>query len=325
MNPLADASGDTQRHSVLIFLIEGVQGLGFSGPADVFSCVNAAVSEGFRYDVRTASRDGAPVRTASGLTVIPDCDLADVIGTDTLIMPDVDGIPTSEPEVLRALEDVADRAQRIAAVGTGAFLIAEMGLLSGRKAATHWEFSDELARRFPDVTVDCRDTVMKDGHVTTAGGGASGLDMALSLVEEDLGRGVAQRTARLLLTHLRTPGGQAQFIEPRAREAQSPALRRVQQQVLTNPGADWSLRSLSHHASLSERHVSRLFRTEVGMTAREYVERARVAVASHMLIEGTESPRVIACETGFGTETTMRKSFLHVLQVSPVDYRSRFS
>lgn len=325
MNHVDSARGGTRRHSVLIFLFDGVQGLGLSGPADVFSCVNSAAPEGFQYDVRTASRDGTAVRTSSGLTVMPDCGLVDVVGADTLIVPDANGIPASEPETARALGEVADRTQRIATVGTGAFLIAEMGLLSGRKAATHWAFSDELARRFPDIAVDRRDTVVRDSHVTTAGGGASGIDMALSLVSEDFGREVAQRTARSLVAHLKKPGGQMQFTELTAREAKSSVLRRVQQHVLAHPEADWSLRSLSRHAGLSERQVSRLFRTEVGMTAREYVERVRVAVASRMLIEGSESPEVIARGTGFGTETTMRKSFLRVLQVPPVEYRSRFS
>jgi transcriptional regulator GlxA family with amidase domain len=109
------------------------------------------------------------------------------------------------------------------------------------------------------------------------------------------------------------------------REARSPALRRLQQQVRGDPAADWTLRALSLHAGLSERHLSRLFRAEVGMTAREYVERARVAVASRLLIKSTQSPELIARKSGFGTEATMRKSFLRVLQVAPLEYRRRFS
>ncbi|WP_371244699.1 GlxA family transcriptional regulator [Streptomyces pimonensis] len=200
------ACDDTQRHSVLIFLSEGAKSLGFSGSADVFTCVNATAPEGFQHHMRTATCDGATVRTSSGLVVMPDRGVADADEAGTLMVPDTNGIPESAPEAYRALHDVADRAQRIASVGTGTFLIAGTGLLSGRRAATHWEYSDELARRFPDITVDCRDKVVKDGRIPTAGGGAPGIDMALSLAEEDLGRDVAQRTARLLVTHRRKPG-----------------------------------------------------------------------------------------------------------------------
>lgn len=314
-----------QHHSVVIFLFDAVQSLGFSGPADVFSCANEMASESFRYDVRTASHDGGAVRTSSGLTVMPDCRVAGVGDADTLIVPNADGIPALEAGAARAFDALVDGAQRIASVGTGAFLIAEAGILDGRRATTDWAMSDELARRFPDITVDFQGTVVKDGPVTTAGGASSAIELALSLLEEDLGRDVAQRTAQFLVTHLRKPGGQAQFVDLQAREARSLALRRLQQQVHADPGAYWTLRSLSLHAGLSERHLSRQFRAEIGMTAREYVERARVAIASRLLIETPESPELIARETGFGTEATMRKSFLRVLQVAPLEYRRRFS
>ncbi|MCI0383786.1 GlxA family transcriptional regulator [Streptomyces sp. CNQ085] len=167
--------------------------------------------------------------------------------------------------------------------------------------------------------------MVKDDHVTTAGGGISAIEMALSLLEEDLGRDVAQQTAQFLVTYLRKPGGQAQFADAQVREARSLALRQLQRQVQADPGADWTLRSLSLHAGLSERHLSRQFRAEIGMTARQYVERARVAVASRLLIETPQSAELIAREIGFGTEATMRKSFLRVLQVAPLEYRRRFS
>ncbi|MEU5093290.1 helix-turn-helix domain-containing protein [Streptomyces sp. NPDC020996] len=314
-----------ERRSVVIFLFDEVQSLGFSGPADVFSCSNEMTSASLRYDVRTASHDGAAVRTSSGLTVMPDCGVAGIGDVGTLIVPNADGIPALEAEAARALGALADRAQRIASVGTGAFLIAEAGVLDGRRATMDWAFSDELARCFPDITVDSRDTVVKDGHVTTAGGGISAIEMALSLVDEDLGRDTAQQIAQFLVTHLRKPGGQAPFTDVQVREARSLALRQPQRQVQADPGADWTLRSLSLHAGLSERHLSRQFRAEIGMTARQYVERARVALASRLLIETPQSAELIARKTGFGTEATMRKSFLRVLRVAPLEYRRRFS
>ncbi|WP_189320667.1 GlxA family transcriptional regulator [Streptomyces flaveus] len=317
-----------RRHTVVMPLFDGVQSLGFSGPADVFSAANAsdrATADRFRYEVLTSSLDGAPVRTSSGLTVMPDCAIADVTDVGTVILPGADGIPVIDRETTGALGALVKCAQRVTSVGTGTFGLAETGILDSRRAATHWEFSDELARRHPDIHVDSRDTVVRDGHITTAGGGASGIDLALSLVEEDLGREVSQLVSRSLVTYVSKPGGQAQFAELRARDAQSPALRDVQHLIRSHPGGELSLRALSGHAGLSQRQFTRLFRSQVGMSAREYVERVRVASASRMLTERVRSPEEIAREAGFGTEATMRKSFLRVLQVSPLEYRKRFS
>ncbi|WTE91066.1 DJ-1/PfpI family protein [Streptomyces sp. NBC_01614] len=314
------------RHSVLIFLFEGVQALALSGPTDVFSCANSATVDGrLLYDVRTVSVDGGAVRASSGLRVQPDASFADVADVSTLLVPGADGIPRTGPVTVRVLGPLARRAERVASVGTGAFLLARTGLLDGCEAVTHWEFTEEFAHRFPRVTLRPESLVVTDGRIATSAGAASGVDLALSLVEEDLGRDVAQRTARSLVTYLRTPGGQAQFAAPRLREARSPALRGVQLQVFTDPGGDWSLRSLAERAGVSERHVRRLFRAQVGMTAREYVERVRVDVAARMLIESARSPDAIARESGFGNVAAMRRSFLRLLQVPPVEYRNRFS
>ncbi|NGO12667.1 helix-turn-helix domain-containing protein [Streptomyces sp. HC44] len=325
MDQLPTASG--RRNAVLIPLFEGAQNLGVSAAADVLSAANEVASgeARFRYEVLTASLGGGPIRISGGLTVLPDADLADMADIDTLVIPSADGVPVIDSGTADALGALARRARRVAAVCTGAFVLAEAGLLDGRRAATHWEFADELARRFPAVVVDARDTVVRDGPLTTSGGVASALDLALALVEDDLGQDVAQRVARSFVTYQRKPGGQAQFAEPRGRDAHSPAVREVQRQILANPRGDLSIRSLSHRAGLSERHFTRLFRAEVGLSAREYVERARVAAASRLLTETPRSPEMIAREAGFGTEATMRKAFLRLLQVSPHEYRNRFS
>ncbi|MDQ0771928.1 transcriptional regulator GlxA family with amidase domain [Streptomyces aurantiacus] len=317
-----------QRHMVVIPLFEGVQSIGFSGPADVFSAANAsdtAVAGEFRYDVLTASPDGSPVRTSNGLTVMAHRTVGEVAEVDTVLVPGAEGVPAVDRGTTDALGALVGRARRVASVGTGAFVLAETGILDRRRAATHWEFSEELVRRYPGVHVDSRDTVVRDGHITTAGGGASAIDLALSLVEDDLGRGVSQLVARSLVTYVSKPGGQAQFADLRDRDARTPALREAQNLISSRPGGDLTLRALSGHAGLSERQFTRLFRAQVGMSVREYVERVRVATATRMLVETVRSPETIAREAGFGTETTMRKSFLRVLRVLPVEYRNRFS
>ncbi|MFS8201126.1 GlxA family transcriptional regulator [Streptomyces sp. CWNU-52B] len=315
-------------HTVVVPLFEGVQSIGVSGPADVLSAANAsdaAAVAGFRYEVLTVSPDGAPVRTSSGLTVLAHRAVGDVAEVDTVIVPGAEGVPALDRRTTDALGTLVRRARRVASVGTGAFALAGTGILDHRRAATHWEFSAELARRHPGLHVDSRDTVVRDGHITTAGGGASGIDLALSLVAEDLGREVSQLVARSLVTYVSRPGGQAQFGALRARDARTPALREVQNLISSRPGGDLTLRALAGHAGLSERQFTRLFRAQVGMSAREYVERARVAAAARMLTETARGPEAIARDAGFGTEATMRKAFLRVLRILPAEYRNRFS
>lgn len=299
-----DRTSGQQPHLVLILLFDGVQSLGFSGPADVFDAAGELSSGTCRYEVRTASLDGGPVRVSGGLTDRPDhgtMDVAEAVAeVGTLIVPGTDGIPALDRAIVDAVGSLARRSRRVASVGTGAFLLADAGLLDGRRAATHWEFADELARRYPAVEADARETVVRDGRVTTSGGAASGLDLALALVEDDLGGEAAQQVARFLVTYRRTPGGQLQFAEPLGPDACGPALRAVQRRILDDPGGDLSIRSLSRQAGISERHFTRLFRAQVGMSAREYIERARVAAASHLLTETPCSTESIACETGFG-------------------------
>ncbi|MFK4106622.1 GlxA family transcriptional regulator [Streptomyces sp. NPDC019531] len=324
-NAQGPAEGSVQLHSVLVFLYDGVQDLGFCGPVEVFSRANTGHELGFRYDVRTVSADGGTVRTSGGLRFVPDGSIADVAEIGTLVVSGVDGIPTAAAETIRGLGALAARAERVASVCTGAFLLAEAGLLDGRRVVTHWKFADDLARRFPALRVNTRDLVVTDGRFTTSAGAASGIDLALSLVEEDLGRDVAQGTARQLVTQLRKPGGQAPFTDLGSRDARNPALRQVQHRVLAEPAGDWSLQSLSRCSGLSVRHLTRLFRLEVGMSAREFVEYARVSVASRSLVESGKSLESIAEATGFGTEGTMRAAFLRVHRIPPGEYRSRFS
>ncbi|MEU2990439.1 GlxA family transcriptional regulator [Streptomyces griseoincarnatus] len=310
---------------VLIPLFDGVQSVTFSGPADVFSAANEATEadpaggKAFGYEVLTASRGGAAVRTSSGLRVVPDAAFEDVTDAGTVVVPGAEGVPVLDEETVAAISVLAGRAGRAASVYTGAFLLAATGLLHGRRAATHWQFAEELQRRHPAVEVDARVTVVRDGPVTTAGGIASGVDLALDLVEQDLGREAAHAVARNLVTHVRRPGGQAQFAELHLREARTASLREVQRMVLAHPQADLTLRSLSRRAGLSERHLSRLFREQTGMSARVYVERARVAVASRLLTETLRSIETVAEETGFGTVATMGHAFHRVLGISPLD------
>jgi transcriptional regulator GlxA family with amidase domain len=213
----------------------------------------------------------------------------------------------------------------VAAVCNGAFLLAEAGLLEGRRATTHWAAGDELARRYPSVDVDTDPIFVRDGNVYTSAGVSAGMDLALALVEEDLGREAALEVARWLVLFLKRPGGQSQFSAQLASQfAERHPLRELQAWIVSHPAEDLSVPALASRAFMSERNFARAFRREVGMTPAAYVEAVRVDRA-RMLLETSETPvETIAAECGFGTVETMRRAFARRVRVSPSDYRGRF-
>ena len=211
-------------------------------------------------------------------------------------------------------------------VCTGAFLLAEAGMLDGCRATTHWASCDELARRHPEVEVETDPIFVRDGNVITSAGVTAGMDLALSLVEEDLGREVALETARWLVLFLKRPGGQAQFsAQLAAQMADREPLRELQQWLPDNLGEDLSIPALARRACMSERNFARAFRAETGMTPAAYVEAARVERARREL-ETTDLPvDAVAARCGFGTVETMRRAFGRRMGVNPAAYRERFA
>jgi transcriptional regulator GlxA family with amidase domain len=233
-------------------------------------------------------------------------------------------------EVLRdariapCLQRLANGARRTCSVCTGAFLLANAGLLQGRSATTHWAFCDELARRHPDVNVRPDEIFVRDGHITTSAGVTAGLDLALALVEEDFGPEVARTVARWTVMFLQRPGGQSQFSERLALPAGiSSPIRAVLDQIVADPAGDHRQPQLAKRASMSERHLRRVFVEQTGTTPARFVERVRVEAARELL-EGSTPVSTIASSCGFGSTETMRRAFLRVLGVGPAEYRDRF-
>ena len=201
---------------------------------------------------------------------------------------------------------------------------AAAGLLDGRRAATHWGFADDLARAFPAVEVDRDAIFVRDGEVITSAGVTSGIDLALSLVEEDHGPEVARAAARYLVVFMARPGGQSQFsIRMSCAQPHHPVVRRVLDAVTADPGADHARDALAARVGVSVRHLTRLFRTELDTTAARFVERTRIEAATGLLENGAETLDVIARRTGFGSAETMRRAFKRELGVSPSAYRAR--
>ncbi|MFJ9443999.1 GlxA family transcriptional regulator [Kitasatospora sp. NPDC101235] len=311
--------------SVVIVLFEGVQSLDVTGPLEVFAGAANASGRPQAYRVTTASPGGGPVRTHSGLRLLPDADLAEVGPVHTLLVPGGKGTEHPDPALVARIRELAGRAERVVSVCTGAFLLAEAGLLAGRRATTHWAFCEELGRRFPDVEVDPDPIHVRDGHIATSAGVTAGIDLALALVEEDLGRDTALLVARHLVVFLRRPGNQAQFsTQLAAQVAARQPLREVQRWIAEHPEADLSVEALAARSALSPRHFARAFAAEVGVTPGRYVDGVRLEAARRLLEDTDDGVEEIARSCGYGTPEAMRRAFVRALAAPPAEYRRRF-
>lgn len=310
-----------------------------AAPLEIFARAN---DFGARYRVLLASPTGEAVGTTAFTRLSADIRVDDVPDfIDTLIVPggvpgdftfipgthDIpeERTPDEVPEALAAVRALAPRASRIASVCTGAFLLAALGMLDGRRATTHWAHCAQLARDYPRVLVNPDALFVQDGRIVTGAGISAGTDMALAIVENDYGTDVARRVARWMVVFLQRPGGQAQFsVWSEAVKPATRGLRQVLDEVVLDPAADHSTAAMAARAAVSERHLARMFRDEVGMTPARYVERTRLEAAKLLLVSGDESQGFVARRAGFGSPETMRRIFRRNLGVSPGGYRSRF-
>jgi transcriptional regulator GlxA family with amidase domain len=310
---------------VVIAVFEGVQTLDVTGPAEVLRAATKLHPPG--YDVTIAAPEAGPLRTST-VTMVPDQPLSACSGRiDTLIVAGGAGTRRAEGDepLIAWLRDAARRSRRVTSVCTGAFLLARAGLLDGRRATTHWASCADLAERYPAVTVEPDPIFVRDGGVATSAGVTAGMDLALALVEEDLGRDTALAAARWLVLFLKRPGGQAQFsAQLAAQTADRAPLRELQAWIPDHLDVDLSVPALARRAAMSERNFARAFRRETGMTPAAYVEAARVESARIALESGDLPVESIAVRAGFGTVETMRRAFRRRVGVSPVDYRTRF-
>ncbi|MET9381246.1 GlxA family transcriptional regulator [Streptomyces sp. NPDC002928] len=312
------------QRTVLVVLFDGVQSLDVTGPVEVFAGAEKHIPGTYR--IRTASLDGAPVRTSSGLTLVPDGALTDVCAPHTLLVPGGQGTRDADAGLVDWLRAHAPRAERLVSVCTGAILLAAAGLLDGHRATTHWAYCGKLARDHPAIEVDPDPIYIQDGDVSTSAGVTSGIDLALALVEEDLDREVALSVARHLVVFLRRPGNQAQFsAQLAAQTARREPLRDVQQWITEHPGGDLTVESLAARAALSPRHFARAFQAETGTTPGRYVDRVRLEHARRLLEDTGDGVEEISRASGYGTTEAMRRAFVRTLGASPAEYRRRFS
>lgn len=308
----------------------GVQPLDALGPCEVFAgatIVAPSLGRASGYQVELISNGGQPVFAESGAGLCTGELPEGGERIDTLLLAGGAGTKAASRDrvLVEWIRRVAPTCRRVATVCSGAFLGAEAGLLDGRRVTTHWARAGELAEEYPNVTVDADPIYLRDGKIWSSAGVTAGIDLALAMVQEDLGHDVAQRVARHLVMFLHRPGGQTQFSSPLwvPRAARS-TVRAVQSRVEAAPAEDHSVAAMASAAAMSVRHFTRVFSAEVGETPARFVERVRVEAARRELETTTDTLDVIAARCGLGSAEALRRVLQRHLGVAPDAYRRRF-
>jgi transcriptional regulator GlxA family with amidase domain len=328
--PKSPRSAPSAVRVIEVLAYPDIQLLDVTGPLQVFASANDLVADAGGtppYVLRVVAKGGQGVTASAGLAIAASPLPRIGAPLDTLMVAGGPGVDAAAADLvlIKWVRERAKKARRVASVCTGAFLLAASGVLDGRRAATHWSCCAELARRFPALHVECDPIFVRDGPVWTSAGVTAGIDLALALVEEDLGRTVALAVARYLVVFLKRPGGQAQFSTALSLQAAEDKFGALHDWIVRHLADDISLPVLASQAGMSERSFSRRYAEATGLTPVHAVERLRVEAARRLLSESRLPVKRISQRCGFGSEETMRRSFLRLLATTPQDYRARFS
>ena len=313
-------------HRVVALCLDGVVAFDLAAPAQAFFAATRGPGEAF-YEFSTCSLDGRPLRSTTGFGVVPEGDVSLLEEADTVVVPAYFDVFTAPPEeALTALREASARGARVISVCTGAFALAHAGLLDDRRAATHWAFAEELARRFPAIAVDAAALYVDEGTVMTSAGLSASIDLCLHVIREDCGAAAGEQVARRMVAAPHREGGQAQFIErddgPDAAVGGSlEATRRWAVERLAEP---LDVAAMSRHAGVSPRTFARRFREETGTTPLQWLLNRRVQEARRLL-EQTDLPvDAVAWRSGFGTAASLRDHFRRITATTPTAYRRSF-
>jgi transcriptional regulator GlxA family with amidase domain len=311
-------------HLVGIVVFEGMTLLDASGPAEVF---HLADPNGEHYALEFVSAEGGTVRSSSGIALADTTAAREAGDFDTVLVAGGPGLVEApvDTALLASVDDLSGPASRVASVCTGAFVLAELSYLDGRRATTHWRHAHTLARRYPRIRVEPDVIHLRDGRYLTSAGISAGIDLALAIVEDDLGADTARTVARELVMFMQRPGGQTQFSTALSQPpASDGALRELMETIVADPAAEHTVASMAAALGVSVRHLNRMFRTETGTTPARWVEQVRIDAARALILEGHPITRV-AQLSGFGTDETLRRAFARHLGTTPTAFRDRFA
>jgi transcriptional regulator GlxA family with amidase domain len=321
-------------HHVALVAFPDAQLLDICGPLEVFSrAARLLADEGRRgplpYTVELLARSPGPLTTSSTVQLVAARSFSSVKGgIDTLLISGGRGTPAAvaDAQLIGFVRRMAPRVRRLASVCTGSFVLAETGLLDGKRATTHWAYCAQMQARFPRVTVDPDPIFIRQGRLYTSAGVTAGMDLAVAMVEEDHGPRVARAVARELVLFLQRPGGQSQFsAQLTVQQADRAPVAELQAWMADHLREDLSVTALARRVGMSPRNFARVFTRDVGLTPARLVERLRVEAARRRLEESDDGVEAVADDCGFGSAESLRRAFVRTLRVAPSAYRSRFA
>jgi transcriptional regulator GlxA family with amidase domain len=310
------------RHRIVVLLLEQVLPLDFAIPMHVF----AREAPEF-YEVRAATVDGGPVGVAGGLRVVPDGGLEALRTADTVIVPGyaTAAATTLDQMTLGMLKTACSRGARMVSICSGAFALAQAGILDGLTATTHWSLCRDLARQYPSITVDPSVLYVDNGAVLTSGGVTSGVDLSLRILRKDLGATVANHVARRILVAPQREGDQAQFIEAAPIPPGDDALAATQQWMLSTLATPITVAQMAAKAHMSPRHFHRRFLEQTSMTPLSWLHQQRISRTKELLETTEFTIEEIAAHVGLGTAANLRQHFRRATSLSPIRYRRLFT
>jgi transcriptional regulator GlxA family with amidase domain len=311
-------------HHVVALCLDGLVAFDLTAPAQAFGLAARPRGEPL-YEFSSCSLGGVEVRTTSGFGVSPRSGLEALRHADTVVVPGYAGLFEPPPEeALAALRAAARRGARVLSVCTGAFALAHAGLLDGRRAATHWAWAGELARRFPAVDVDPEVLYVDEGGVMTSAGLSAGVDLSLHVIRKDFGAAVGERVARHMVAAPHREGGQAQFVK-RAPADAGGSLEKTREWAAARLEEPLDVAAMSRHAGVSPRTFARRFREETGTTPLQWLLAQRVLEARRLLEESALPVEAVAWRCGFGTAASLRDHFRRATATTPTAYRRSFA
>lgn len=318
---------------VVVALFDRVDLLDVTGPPEVFSLLQREMDEPTGYRVVLAAKTLDSVITSAGVRVLPDVTFAEVARQriDTLVVPGAVKVDaqrrvraTVDPMVVEWVRRLAPRTRRVASVCVGAHVLAHAGLLDGKRATTHWSTASQLAAEHPAVEVDADPIFIHEGNVWTGAGLTACLDLTLALVAEDFGQEYALRVARNLVMFLKRSSGQSQFSVSLDPASSTRRVEELRQYVARNLHRSLTVPELAQQAHVSDRHLTRIFKDELGTTPAAYIEAARIEAAKNRLETTDDTLERITTVCGFGTVDTLARAFRRTLGTTPSEYRERF-